>query len=108
MIRLLLYKNLKTLPINKKPKVFFQGRVSKPEELCKINEKIEAKTVRVVGDGIENQVCGIDTALQLAREAGLDLVEISPNSNPGSGISPLMLNAVLPAGISPRKIRSYE
>ena len=82
MIRFLLYKNLKTLPINKKPKVFFQGRVSKPEELCKINEKIEAKIVRVVGDGIENQVCDIDTALQLAREAGLDLVEISPNSNP--------------------------
>lgn len=70
------------MPVNKKPKVFFRGRVPKPEELCKINEKIEAKTVRVVGDGIENQVCDINTALKLAREAGLDLVEISSNSNP--------------------------
>ena len=70
------------MSINNNSKINFRGRVSKPEELCKINEKIEATTVRVVGDGIENQICDIDTALKMAREAGLDLVEISPNSNP--------------------------
>ena len=70
------------MSINNKSKVYFRGRVPKPEELCKINEKIEAKVVRVVGEGIENQVCDIDVALKMAHDAGLDLVEIAPNSNP--------------------------
>ncbi|MDR2402014.1 MAG: translation initiation factor IF-3 [Cytophagales bacterium] len=47
-----------------------------------MNEKIEAKVVRVVGDNVENQVYDIAVALKMAQEAGLDLVEISPNSNP--------------------------
>ncbi len=72
------------MPIKKKNKLKtnFRGRVQKPEELCKINEKIEAKVVRVVGEGIENQVCDIKTALKLAQGAELDLVEIAPNADP--------------------------
>ncbi len=47
-----------------------------------INEKIRAPKVRVVGDDIEPAVYSIDEALKIAREAGLDLVEISPNAEP--------------------------
>ena len=48
-----------------------------------INEKIGNKSVRVIDDvsgpiGIMNSV----EALQMARDKGLDLVEISPNANP--------------------------
>lgn len=38
--------------------------------------------VRVVGDGIESQVVPIRQAQQMADQAGLDLVEISPNAEP--------------------------
>ena len=48
----------------------------------KINEKISAKDVRVVGEGIEQGVYSIQEALQFAQDAGLDLVEISPNATP--------------------------
>jgi len=52
------------------------------EEQHKINDRIWAKTVRVVGEGIESGVFPIQKALEMAREAGLDLVEIAPNSEP--------------------------
>lgn len=38
--------------------------------------------VRVVGEGIEAEVVTIQKALEMAREAGLDLVEISPGATP--------------------------
>jgi translation initiation factor IF-3 len=38
--------------------------------------------VRLVGDGIEAGVYPIAKALEIAREAGLDLVEIAPNVDP--------------------------
>ena len=38
--------------------------------------------MRVVGEGIEPGVYPIAKALDIAREAGLDLVEISPNAEP--------------------------
>ncbi|MGP8214382.1 MAG: translation initiation factor IF-3 [Bacteroidia bacterium] len=47
-----------------------------------INERIRAKTVRVVGEGIEHGVFPIEKALQIARSAGLDLVEISSTVDP--------------------------
>lgn len=52
------------------------------EELHKINEKITAPQVRVVGDEIESQVMNVRDAIRLAQEAELDLVEISPNAQP--------------------------
>lgn len=52
------------------------------EEQHKINERITARTVRVVGEGIEAGVFPIQKALEIAREAGLDLVEIAPNVDP--------------------------
>lgn len=57
------------------------GRVRK-EELHAINERIRAREVRVVGEGIEQGVYPIFKALEMAKELGLDLVEISPNAQP--------------------------
>ncbi len=47
-----------------------------------INRRIRAKEVRVVGEDIEQGVYSIEKALQMAEEADLDLVEISPNAVP--------------------------
>jgi len=53
------------------------------EEAHKINEKIRAKEVRLVGENIEEQgVYTFAQALQMADDQGLDLVEISPNAEP--------------------------
>lgn len=38
--------------------------------------------MRVVGEGIEQGIYPLDKALAMAAEAGLDLVEISPNAEP--------------------------
>jgi len=48
----------------------------------KINEEIRHPNVRVTGDDIESQVVTIQEALRMAREAGVDLVEIAPSANP--------------------------
>lgn len=49
----------------------------------RVNEKIFANNVRVVGDNLEEpQVMTRAAALQLAESMGLDLVEISPNADP--------------------------
>ncbi|WP_313374999.1 translation initiation factor IF-3 [Chishuiella sp.] len=52
------------------------------EDQHKINDKIDAKEVRVVGEGIEPGVYQISKALQLAEEQGLDLVMISEKAVP--------------------------
>jgi len=50
----------------------------------KINREIRAKTVRLVGENIENQnyVVSASQALRMAEEMELDLVEISPKADP--------------------------
>lgn len=63
----------------------FQNRgrnFRKKEDAHKINERIFAKEVRVIADDIEPAVFSIATALEMARERELDLVEISPNAVP--------------------------
>jgi len=53
------------------------------EELHRINEKIrDVAQVRVVGEGVEQGVFTIARALEIAKEVGLDLVEIVPNADP--------------------------
>ncbi len=47
----------------------------------KANEKITAEEVRVVFDGGAD-VMPIEKAIDLAREQGLDLIEVSPKANP--------------------------
>ncbi|WP_079686473.1 translation initiation factor IF-3 [Ohtaekwangia koreensis] len=54
----------------------------KPEEPYRINERITAAKVRVVGENIKVDVYPIQQAIKLAQEQGLDLVEISPNADP--------------------------
>ncbi|MDA8900276.1 translation initiation factor IF-3 [Flavobacteriaceae bacterium] len=48
----------------------------------RINEKILAQEVRMVGDNVEIGLYKLNKALLMAQELGLDLVEISPNANP--------------------------
>ncbi len=59
---------------------YYRGPVK--EELHKINNRISAKAVRVVGENIDTQVLSIEEAIKLADEMELDLVEISPNADP--------------------------
>ncbi|MCK9613551.1 MAG: translation initiation factor IF-3 [Bacteroidales bacterium] len=54
----------------------------KKEELHKINYRITAPVVRVVGENIKMGIYSIKEAIAIAEEEGLDLVEISPNANP--------------------------
>lgn len=54
----------------------------KPEEPYRVNERITAPRVRVVGENIKVDVYPIQQAIRLAQEQGLDLVEISPNADP--------------------------
>ncbi len=54
-----------------------------PREKHAINQKIRARTVRVVGDNLENPgIYSIQEALKMADEKDLDLVEISPKATP--------------------------
>lgn len=57
----------------------FRGR---EEEPYKINEKIKAPHVRVVGENVEVGIYDIRKALELAEKQELDLVEISPKADP--------------------------
>lgn len=53
-----------------------------PEVEHRINNRIRVREVRLVGENIESGVYSRDEALKMAQDAGLDLVEISPNANP--------------------------
>ncbi|MBQ8706604.1 MAG: translation initiation factor IF-3 [Succinivibrionaceae bacterium] len=49
----------------------------------RINGEIRCKEIRVIGaDGAALGVMSVDEALRLASDAGVDLVEISPNAEP--------------------------
>lgn len=53
------------------------------EAAHKINQLITAREVRLVGDNVEKpEVYTIQVALSMAKELGLDLVEISPKAEP--------------------------
>lgn len=57
----------------------YRGRVEEP---YKVNQKIIASFVRVVGDNVKVDIYDIHTALKMAKEQNLDLVEISPKAEP--------------------------
>ena len=60
---------------------YFQRR-SKPQG-PKANERIKALDVQVIGsDGNNLGVMQLKQAIQLAKDEGLDLIEISPNASP--------------------------
>mgnify|MGYP001034633776 CR=1 FL=1 len=55
----------------------------RPEDSTRVNDRIRAPEIRVID--AEGEMLGVmspDKALKLAQEAGLDLVEISPNASP--------------------------
>lgn len=52
------------------------------EEKYRINDQIDSRKVRLVGEENGAAVISRDKALELANEKGLDLVEISPNQDP--------------------------
>lgn len=54
----------------------------KKEAAHKINEFITSPVVRVVGEGFEAKIVSLREALEIAEHKGLDLVEISPQTNP--------------------------
>ncbi|HOF19861.1 MAG TPA: translation initiation factor IF-3 [Bacteroidales bacterium] len=58
----------------------YPGKVLQPAH--RINNKITAKVVRVVGDEIDAEIMSVQDALKLADRMELDLVEISPNADP--------------------------
>lgn len=61
----------------------FPPRNSSPASFIKINGKIRAREVRVIGhDGKQLGVMPLNEALNLARQAGVDLVEIAPTAVP--------------------------
>jgi len=61
----------------------FPPRNSSPSSFIKINGKIRAREVRVIGfDGKQLGVIPLNEALNLARQAGVDLVEIAPTAVP--------------------------
>ena len=60
---------------------YFQRR-SKPQG-PKANERIKALDVQVIGsEGNNLGIMPLKKAIQLAKDEGLDLIEISPNANP--------------------------
>lgn len=56
--------------------------MEKKEDPHRINERINAPIVRVVGENIEASIVPIREALAIAESLNLDLVEISPTANP--------------------------
>jgi len=49
----------------------------------RLNEKIRAREVRLIDEnGSQRGIMPIVEALNIAKEAGLDLIEVAPNANP--------------------------
>jgi translation initiation factor IF-3 len=63
-------------------KPFVRGARRVVEEPYRVNERILAQKVRVVGENIKVDVYPTSVAIKFAQEQGLDLVEISPNADP--------------------------
>ncbi|HEU6447124.1 MAG TPA: translation initiation factor IF-3 [Verrucomicrobiae bacterium] len=61
----------------------FPPRNSSSAAFLRVNGKIRAREVRVIGgDGKQLGVFALNDALAMARQHGVDLVEISPNATP--------------------------
>ena len=55
-----------------------------PRDFTRVNNKIRAREVRVIGDNQEEKlgVMSLNDALALARQRGVDLVEIAATATP--------------------------
>ncbi|RMG27923.1 MAG: translation initiation factor IF-3 [Gammaproteobacteria bacterium] len=57
--------------------------MAKPRDQHRVNEEITIPRVRLINEeGVQVGIVPIEQARELAQEAGLDLVEIAPNSDP--------------------------
>ena len=71
------------IPGGNRPKPYVRGGFRRVvEEPFKVNERITASRVRVVGENVKVDVYSIQAAIKIAQDQGLDLVEISPNADP--------------------------
>jgi len=71
------------IPGSNRPKPFVRGGFRRVvEEPFRVNERITAPKVRVVGENVKVDVYPIHVAIKLAQDLSLDLVEISPNADP--------------------------
>lgn len=68
--------------IGRRPRKKVDFRRRRQEEQHKINGRIRAPKVRVVGDNVENGIYTREEALTMARRRELDLVEIAANAEP--------------------------
>ena len=60
-----------------------RGKRPPSPDAHKINKRIKASEVRVIGDeGEQLGILALKDALQAAEDAGLDLVEVAPNGKP--------------------------
>jgi translation initiation factor IF-3 len=67
----------------KQPRFRRGGPRRETQDEHRINERIWAKTLRVVGENVDNPgVYSREEALRMADSLGLDLVEISPKADP--------------------------
>lgn len=61
----------------------FPSRQFPPSNYTRVNNKIRAREVRVIGDeGQQLGVLSLNEALNMARQRQVDLVEIAPNATP--------------------------
>jgi len=61
----------------------FPSRSFPPSNFTRVNNKIRAREVRLIGDtGQQLGIVSLNEALSLARNRGVDLVEIAPNATP--------------------------
>ncbi|OQX78352.1 MAG: translation initiation factor IF-3, partial [Bacteroidetes bacterium 4484_249] len=66
----------------KQVKRYQRRNFRRKEEPFKVNHRITAPMVRVVGENVETGIYQLREALKMADEQDLDLVEISPTANP--------------------------
>jgi len=52
------------------------------EKDLRINEQIRSREVRLIRDDGEQGIMSVSQALEIARDTGLDLVEVAPNAVP--------------------------
>ena len=52
------------------------------EKDLRINEQIRSREVRLIRDDGDQGIISVSQALEIAKEAGLDLVEVAPQANP--------------------------
>lgn len=55
---------------------------SRREEPYRVNDRIRVRKVRLVGDNVEQGIYSTDDARKIARNQGLDLVEIAAKADP--------------------------